>query len=145
MAQRSVAAAAQLSTVVVRAAARRRSHLLPLFAGALPRPTMLPRGADHQRASSRLGRLLTTLVPQAAAGSESVGAPPAAAQPAPAAPAAAPAPPPIASGYKMPPKEISDIVDAPPEPLLSFSPDRTLVLQVRCRRRHVQAVVWCAL
>lgn len=30
----------------------------------------------------------------------------------------------------MPPKEIAEIVDAPPEPLLSFSPDRTLVLQL---------------
>ena len=28
-------------------------------------------------------------------------------------------------GYRLPPQEIVDIVDAPPEPLLSFSPDRT--------------------
>eukprot|EP01023_Acetabularia_acetabulum_P026612 TRINITY_DN25252_c0_g1_i1.p2 TRINITY_DN25252_c0_g1~~TRINITY_DN25252_c0_g1_i1.p2 ORF type:complete len:199 (+),score=24.42 TRINITY_DN25252_c0_g1_i1:42-599(+) len=34
------------------------------------------------------------------------------------------------NGYKKPPKEIIDIVDIPPQPLLSFSPDRKKVLQV---------------
>eukprot|EP01025_Chloroclados_australasicus_P046247 TRINITY_DN50_c6_g1_i5.p1 TRINITY_DN50_c6_g1~~TRINITY_DN50_c6_g1_i5.p1 ORF type:complete len:183 (-),score=6.72 TRINITY_DN50_c6_g1_i5:18-509(-) len=33
-------------------------------------------------------------------------------------------------GYKLPPKEILEIVETPPQPLLSFSPDRTKVLQV---------------
>lgn len=32
--------------------------------------------------------------------------------------------------YRQPPKEISDIVLSPPEPLLSFSPDRKLVMQL---------------
>lgn len=36
------------------------------------------------------------------------------------------------SGYSLPPKEILEIVDQPPEPLYSFSPDRSLVLQL-CR------------
>jgi len=31
------------------------------------------------------------------------------------------------TGYKQPPKEILDIVDAPAQPALTFSPDRTLV------------------
>jgi hypothetical protein len=31
------------------------------------------------------------------------------------------------AGYKEPPKEILDIVDAPPQPGLTFSPDRTKV------------------
>jgi dipeptidyl aminopeptidase/acylaminoacyl peptidase len=88
---------------------------------------------EQQRATARLGRLLSCLAPRATSGQESVGAaatapPPSAVQA--AAVAAAPAPPPLASGYRLPPKEIADIVDAPPEPLLSFSPDRTLVLQL---------------
>lgn len=32
-----------------------------------------------------------------------------------------------AAGYKEPPKEILDIVDAPPQPGLTFSPDRSKV------------------
>ena len=35
-----------------------------------------------------------------------------------------------ASGYRLPPKEIADIVDAPPQPVLSFSPDRKWVAQI---------------
>ncbi|KAF6251540.1 hypothetical protein COO60DRAFT_1704752 [Scenedesmus sp. NREL 46B-D3] len=35
-----------------------------------------------------------------------------------------------AAGYKQPPKEILDIVDAPPQPGLTFSPDRTKILQL---------------
>ena len=35
-----------------------------------------------------------------------------------------------ASGYRAPPAEILDIVETPPEPLYSFSPDRKLVLQL---------------
>ncbi len=31
------------------------------------------------------------------------------------------------SGYKLPPREIADIVDAPSQPSLSYSPDRKLV------------------
>lgn len=31
------------------------------------------------------------------------------------------------TGYKEPPKEILDIVDAPAQPALTFSPDRKLV------------------
>lgn len=34
------------------------------------------------------------------------------------------------TGYKQPPKEILDIVDAPAQPALTFSPDRTLILQM---------------
>ena len=30
-------------------------------------------------------------------------------------------------GYRSPPQQIIDIVDSPPEPLLSFSPDRSMV------------------
>eukprot|EP00798_Chlamydomonas_sp_ICE-L_P008108 gene8108-1354_t len=33
-------------------------------------------------------------------------------------------------GYKVPPKEILDIVDAPSQPSLSYSPDRKLILQI---------------
>lgn len=42
------------------------------------------------------------------------------------------APPPSGSapGYKQPPPEILQIVDAPPQPGLSFSPDRKLILQL---------------
>jgi hypothetical protein len=43
----------------------------------------------------------------------------------PAAPAQA------SSGYKRPPKDILDIVDAPAQPALTFSPDRKLVRE-RC-------------
>lgn len=46
-----------------------------------------------------------------------------------AAPAAA-APAQASSGYKQPPKEILDIVDAPPQPALTFSPDRSQILQL---------------
>ena len=129
--QRSVAAAKQLGSAVRAAAAARRCRLpLPAPLGGAPRPG----GMEQQRAAARLGRLFSSLAPRATSGQESVGAP-AAAPPPPsavqaAAAAAAPAAPPLASGYRMPPKEIADIVDAPPEPLLSFSPDRTLVLQV---------------
>ena len=35
-----------------------------------------------------------------------------------------------ATGYLKPPQEIIDLVDIPPEPNLSFSPDRTKVLQL---------------
>lgn len=35
------------------------------------------------------------------------------------------------SGYKQPPPEILQIVDAPPQPSLSFSPDRRLILQLQ--------------
>ena len=34
------------------------------------------------------------------------------------------------TGYQSPPKEIKDIVLAPPEPLFSFSPDRNVILQL---------------
>ena len=34
------------------------------------------------------------------------------------------------TGYMKPPQEIIDLVDIPPEPNLSFSPDRTKVLQL---------------
>ena len=34
------------------------------------------------------------------------------------------------SGYRMPPQEILNIVDAPPEPFYSFSPSRKMVLQL---------------
>lgn len=129
--QRSVAAAKQLGSAVRAAAAARRCRLpLPAPSGGAPRPA----GMEQQRAAARLGRLLSSLTPRASSGQESVGAPAAAPPPSAvqaAAAAAAPAPPPLASGYRMPPKEIADIVDAPPEPLLSFSPDRTLVLQAR--------------
>lgn len=33
-------------------------------------------------------------------------------------------------GYLTPPKELLDVVDRPPEPSLSFSPDRRRVLQI---------------
>ncbi|GAB4818840.1 hypothetical protein N2152v2_005886 [Parachlorella kessleri] len=36
----------------------------------------------------------------------------------------------LTPGYRLPPAEIAEIVDSPPEPLLSFSPDRKLVLQL---------------
>lgn len=35
------------------------------------------------------------------------------------------------SGYRVPPEEIRAIVDAPAQPSLSFSPDRSLILQLR--------------
>lgn len=39
-------------------------------------------------------------------------------------------PPPERSSYRRPPPEIAAIVDAPVQPSLSFSPDRTLVMQL---------------
>lgn len=45
-----------------------------------------------------------------------------------AAPRAAPAK--ATRGYKQPPKEILDIVDAPAQPALTFSPDRSQILQL---------------
>jgi hypothetical protein len=36
-----------------------------------------------------------------------------------------------AGGYRQPPPEILQIVDAPPQPSLSFSPDRRLILQLQ--------------
>jgi hypothetical protein len=98
--------------------------------GATWRQRHLPSGgaADGSFASghavgarpfNRMARLLSVFAPQATA--QSAGS-------------ATPAPPPAAaaaaSGYRLPPKEIAEIVDAPPEPLLSFSPDRSLVLQL---------------
>ena len=40
------------------------------------------------------------------------------------------------SGYKVPPKEILDIVDQEREPLYSFSPDREMVLEIRRPAAH---------
>jgi len=34
----------------------------------------------------------------------------------------------LGKGYRLPPKEIRDIVDAPPLPVLSFSPHRDKIL-----------------
>ena len=34
------------------------------------------------------------------------------------------------AGYMLPPQQIIDLVDVPPEPNLSFSPDRRMVLQL---------------
>ena len=98
----------------------------------LPRPgAMQPPGSpEMQRATARLGRLLSSLTPQSSA-SESVGAAAtAAASPAAAAVAANKTAVPPTSGYRLPPPEIAAIVDTPPEPLLSFSPDRKTVLQL---------------
>lgn len=97
-----------------------------------PRPgAMQPPGSpEMQRATARLGRLLSSLTPQSSA-SESVGAAAtAAASPAAAAVAANKTAVPPTSGYRLPPPEIAAIVDTPPEPLLSFSPDRKTVLQL---------------
>ena len=38
-----------------------------------------------------------------------------------------------AEGYQLPPQEIVDIIDAPLQPLLSFSPDRSQVCEVFAR------------
>ena len=43
---------------------------------------------------------------------------------------APPAPPPSAGGYLVPPPGILAVVDAPPQPSLSFSPDRGLMLEL---------------
>ncbi len=48
---------------------------------------------------------------------------------------AAAAPPPL-EGYHMPPQSIVDIVDAPLQPQLSFSPDRKLILQLERPAPH---------
>ena len=69
------------------------------------------------QAVRRIGRLTSVLCSAAPVG----GAAPAAAAAAQAS---------LASGYRMPPQEIADIVDRPTEPLLSFSPNRKLVLQL---------------
>ena len=45
---------------------------------------------------------------------------------------------PVGRGYQLPPPEIVEIIDAPPEPLLSFSPDRTKV------RVSAGASFWCS-
>ncbi len=120
----------QLGTAFARAASRRHTTTRRVTA-------MLPSGSEHQRAAARLSRLLSSLGPapqqrlprMAAAASESAGASAVAAQPS-AAAAACSAVPALASGYRLPPKEIADIVDAPPEPLLSFSPNRETVMQL---------------
>ncbi len=56
--------------------------------------------------------------------------------------AAAPAPAPggvkSVEGYQMPPQEIVDLIDAPVQPLLSFSPDRSQVPRSPAR------TWWCA-
>ena len=75
-----------------------------------------------ERASTRLRHLSSVLQPQAGAGA---AAAPAAASTQPAALDA-----PDAHGYRLPPQEILEIVDMPSEPMLSFSPDRKLVLQL---------------
>jgi hypothetical protein len=123
VAQRGVtAAAAQLRTALSSAGRRSRLHR----SGAM----RLPQQADAQRASARLGRLLSSLSPRAEA-SESVGAAATAAgSPQAAVARANKAAAPPASGYRLPPPEIAAIVDTPPEPLLSFSPNRKLVLQL---------------
>lgn len=36
-------------------------------------------------------------------------------------------------GYRLPPKEIQDIVDAPPLPVLSFSPNKDKILFLKRR------------
>ncbi len=41
-------------------------------------------------------------------------------------------------GYQMPPQEIVDLIDAPVQPLLSFSPDRSQVPRSPAR------TWWCA-
>jgi hypothetical protein len=105
------------------AAAARRSRQGAMHAN--------PCAAEHMRnrAAVRLGRLLSSLGHGSATDVESVSAASAAAVAA-APPAAARSAAPPASGYRLPPPEIAAIVDAPPEPLLSFSPDRTTVLQL---------------
>mgnify|MGYP001810693284 CR=1 FL=1 len=139
MEMRTVAAAqrcAQLGGAVARAAraaaaAAGPAQSLPL-ATLRPYRAMLPGSPQHQRAAARLGRLLSSLSPRtvaSAAAGESVGAGTTAAPPPPAA-APPKQQPPLASGYRLPPKEIADIVDTPPEPLLSFSPNRELVMQL---------------
>lgn len=39
----------------------------------------------------------------------------------------------LGSGYRLPPPEIKDIVDAPPLPALSFSPQRDKILFLKRR------------
>lgn len=120
----------QLGTAFARAACRR--HTATRRGSA-----MLPSGPEHQRAAARLNHLLSSLgaaprqrlTPLAAAAGESAAASAPAAPPS-AASAARGAAPALASGYRLPPREIADIVDAPPEPLLSFSPNRELVMQL---------------
>ncbi len=57
---------------------------------------------------------------------------------------------PVDRGYQLPPPEIVEIIDAPPEPLLSFSPDRTKACvnagapswSCSCRRARVPSQQW---
>jgi len=43
------------------------------------------------------------------------------------------------SGYKLPPQEITDIVDAPPQPGLTYSPNRKHFLQASNCMLHLHA------
>lgn len=99
--------------------ALRRLAFSPLRSLASQRPSAMPPRTCHRRTAARLHHLAASLAPAAAA----------AAQPAANSGGAAhkhAAPP----GYRLPPAEIREIVDMPPEPILSFSPDRKLVLQL---------------
>jgi hypothetical protein len=82
-----------------------------------------------ERGMRRIGQLISSLAPQPSA---ATATPPRSIMPAAAAAASVGVPSQVNedSGYRMPPPEIAEIVDYPPEPLLSFSPDRSLVLQL---------------
>ncbi|KAI8467198.1 MAG: alpha/beta-hydrolase [Monoraphidium minutum] len=80
------------------------------------------RGAAHSHAAGAAARRLRVMASQLLSTSPTSSDAAARANGAPAAPAA---------GYRQPPPEILQIVDAPPQPSLSFSPDRSLILQLK--------------
>ncbi|XP_040243147.1 probable glutamyl endopeptidase, chloroplastic isoform X1 [Aegilops tauschii subsp. strangulata] len=96
----------------------------PLRSSSLPRPLRLPRRTAMSSAASRMSHIAA-----AAASGESN-------QPAAAGAAASglgQEDDDLSLGYRLPPKEIQDIVDAPPLPVLSFSPSKDKILFLKRR------------
>ncbi|EMS47754.1 putative glutamyl endopeptidase, chloroplastic [Triticum urartu] len=94
----------------------------PLRSSTLPRPLRLPRRAAMSSAASRMSHI-------AAAAASGESNQPAAAD----ASGLGQEDDDLSLGYRLPPKEIQDIVDAPPLPVLSFSPSKDKILFLKRR------------
>ncbi|XP_004984623.1 probable glutamyl endopeptidase, chloroplastic isoform X2 [Setaria italica] len=94
----------------------------------LRRHLQLPRRSAMSSAASRLSHIAAATAGGSAAGESN--------EPPPAGSAAAQEDNGLSSGdmgYRLPPKEIQDIVDAPPLPVLSFSPNKDKILFLKRR------------
>jgi dipeptidyl aminopeptidase/acylaminoacyl peptidase len=109
---------------IPKACAQMAGGLAPLRAGGAPAAAAA--GAPAA-AAFRMARLAGALAPGAAAARECSAAAAAAAAASTAAPPTGVA---DVEGYQLPPQALLDIIDARPEPVLSFSPDRTRVLEL---------------